>query len=226
MLLSIDNSFFDIAIDEMQHEMGILETRKTTVSLDAEKDEIKIGIGITEISKSTSVPSASKKSAKGDEKHKAEPYIPYQVVYLDDSDEKGIKLSNRNISNEIAAILKLIKEAERLCNNDRSLEDKVVQFTAECLDQVWFLFKSSAYSHEKEYRFVKLVSIDSERIKITQDPEKYVVPQLYIEREDEQPIKFARIILGPKVSQFNDIIPYIKYVDKNITVSKSKVKFR
>ena len=91
------------------------------------------------------------------------------------------------------------------------------------LEQIRYLFKSSDYKHEKEYRILKNVPINSKKI-ITREDVK-PVPKLYVKIESKLN-QISEVILGPKVDFPDYISPYIKYCDEKIEIRKSKVKFR
>ncbi|HYE11604.1 MAG TPA: tetratricopeptide repeat protein, partial [Patescibacteria group bacterium] len=154
----------------------------------------------------------------------SEPWTPYAVVYINDKDKSAMELNNAEILKEIEEISKTLLSVEKLCEQGSDLEKKLIEFISECIDQIRFLFKSVDYDYEQEFRIIKYAAIDSERIRI--DNEAIPVPHLFIERNDDRPLKYSKLIIGPKVTQVNSITPYIRYVDNNIMIEKSKVKFR
>ena len=103
--------------------------------------------------------------------------------------------------------------------NDENVEKIVMVY----LEQIRYLFKSSDYKHEKEYRILKNVPINSTKI-ITREDVK-PVPKLYVKIESKLN-QISEVILGPKVDFPDYISPYIKYCDEKIEIRKSKVKFR
>lgn len=103
--------------------------------------------------------------------------------------------------------------------NDENVEKIVMVY----LEQIRYLFKSSDYKHEKEYRILKNVPINSTKI-ITREDVK-PVPKLYVKIESKLN-QISEVILGPKVDFPDYISSYIKYCDEKIEIRKSKVKFR
>ena len=51
-----------------------------------------------------------------------------------------------------------------------------------------------------------------------------VIPGLYTYIEKE--LKYSKIKLGPKCDDIDFVAPYIKYVDRNIEVTKSQISYR
>ncbi len=76
----------------------------------------------------------------------------------------------------------------------------------------------SVYSHEHELRLIKY----SETPLL--DSNAWIVPKLYV--EVQKPLKYERVILDPKVTQANRIIPYLIYTGKVDEVVKSEVRYR
>ena len=50
------------------------------------------------------------------------------------------------------------------------------------------------------------------------------VPRLFTYLSEE--LKYSKIKLGPKCDDIDFIAPYIKYVDRNIEVTKSQISYR
>ncbi|MNB71647.1 hypothetical protein D3C81_432090 [compost metagenome] len=94
----------------------------------------------------------------------------------------------------------------------------------EAVDQIRFLFKTEDYAYEKELRLIRYAPADSPDIKLNKEASP--VPELYLEKDDGKPFRASRIILGPKVEQPGKIVPYLKYVDRDMQVMKPNVKFR
>ena len=141
--------------------------------------------------------------------------VLYRICYIDDKNNKykfqkedeDIKKSLENIYGNFKII------------NDENVEKIVMVY----LEQIRYLFKSSDYKHEKEYRILKNVPINSTKI-ITREDVK-PVPKLYVKIESKLN-QISEVILGPKVDFPDYISPYIKYCDEKIEIRKSKVKFR
>ena len=141
--------------------------------------------------------------------------VLYRICYIDD---KNNKYKFQEKDKEIERCLKNI--SENLKNISNQNEKKII---LKYLEQIRYLFKSSDYEHEEEYRILKNVPINSKKI-ITREDVK-PVPKLYVKIESRLN-QISEVILGPKVDFPDYISPYIKYCDEKIEIRKSKVKFR
>ena len=141
--------------------------------------------------------------------------VLYRICYIDDKNNKykfqkedeDIKKSLENIYGNFKII------------NDENVEKIVMVY----LEQIRYLFKSSDYKYEKEYRILKNVPINSKKIIVKKDIKP--IPKLYVNIESKFN-QISEVILGPKVDFPDYISPYIKYCDEKIEIRKSKVKFR
>ena len=97
----------------------------------------------------------------------------------------------------------------------KKLIDEILMFI---LDQIRYLFKDEHYAHERELRLIRY----SETPQI--DENSWIVPQLYV--EVKKPLEYEKIILGPKVTQSNRIVPYLLYSHKVKAIEKSKITYR
>ena len=132
----------------------------------------------------------------------------YRVFYTKEleSDDNKIILDQIEIIKE---------ELEKIC-----LKDSKSRILSE-FDIVRYLFKESKYEYEQEYRLIK--ECNDNEIQI----EKYgelQVPRLFTYVSEN--LKYSKIKLGPKCDDIDYIAPYIKYVDKNIEVTKSQIPYR
>ena len=141
--------------------------------------------------------------------------VLYRICYIDD---KNNEYKFQEKDKEIEKCLKNISENLKKISNQN--EKKII---LKYLEQIRYLFKSSDYKHEKEYRILKNVPINSKKI-ITREDVK-PVPTLYVKIESKLN-QISEVILGPKVDFPDYISPYIKYCDEKIEIRKSKVKFR
>ena len=141
--------------------------------------------------------------------------VLYRICYIDD---KNNEYKFQEKDKEIEKCLKNISENLKKISNQN--EKKII---LKYLEQIRYLFKSSDYKHEKEYRILKNVPINSKKI-ITREDVK-PVPKLYVKIESKLN-QISEVILGPKVDFPDYISPYIKYCDEKIEIRKSKVKFR
>lgn len=146
-------------------------------------------------------------------------YCLYNVLYID---EEKIKIDcdsndeEENINDDIRNIQERI-----LYLKDYELEESEKNVVKNILDQVRFLFKSTDYKHEKEARIIKF---DVNNVKITDISDGHRVPHLYINVEKD--LDISEVILGPKVTQPEEIATYIKYTGKVRKVTKSKINYK
>ena len=141
--------------------------------------------------------------------------VLYRICYIDD---KNNEYKFQEKDKEIERCLKNISKNLKNINNQN--EKKII---LKYLEQIRYLFKSSDYEHEEEYRILKNVPINSKKIIIREDVKP--VPKLYVKIESKLN-QISEVILGPKVDFPDYISPYIKYCDEKIEIRKSKVKFR
>lgn len=132
----------------------------------------------------------------------------YRVCYTKEleSDDKKVILEQ----------IKIIKEELK----EIYLKDSQSRILSE-FDIVRYLFKESKYEYEQEYRLIKECNDDEIEI------EKYgemQVPRLFTYLSEN--LKYSKIKLGPKCDDIDFIAPYIKYVDRNIEVTKSQIPYR
>jgi len=152
---------------------------------------------------------------KENEKVRQDECVLYRICYIDD---KNNKYKFQREDEDIKKCLENIHENFKIIN-DENVEKIVMIY----LEQIRYLFKSSDYKHEEEYRILKNVPINSKKI-ITREDVK-PVPKLYVKIESKLN-QISEVILGPKVDFPDYISPYIKYCDEKIEIRKSKVKFR
>ncbi|WP_150922421.1 DUF2971 domain-containing protein [Streptococcus mitis] len=132
----------------------------------------------------------------------------YRVCYTKELESDD----NKAILEQINKIKKKLKEID--------LKDSLGRILLE-FDIVRYLFKGSEYEYEQEYRLIKECNDDEIQI------EKYgemEVPRLFTYLSEE--LKYSKIKLGPKCDDIDFIAPYIKYVDRNIEVTKSQISYR
>lgn len=150
----------------------------------------------------------------------------YRVCYLS-STAKTFSIATEIFSHDIPNLEDILSESIRWLEkhigkilefkheNPEKLIDDILAFI---LEQIVFLFKDMSYSHERELRLIRY----SEEPKLDED--SFIVPQLYV--EVKKSLEFKKIILGPKVTQSNRIIPYLFYTDKVKLIEKSKIEYR
>lgn len=91
------------------------------------------------------------------------------------------------------------------------------------IDDIRYLFKDADYSYENEFRIIKSYEGEEDLI-ITCDSSNSVIPGIYTYIEKE--LKYSKIKLGPKCDDIDFVAPYIKFVDRNIEVTKSQISYR
>lgn len=84
-------------------------------------------------------------------------------------------------------------------------------------NEIRYLFKGQEYKNEKEYRVMKL----SDKPLIDETPK---IPRLYIEIDRD--IELEEVILGPKVTNGYQIVPWLKETKKVKSIKKSKRNYR
>ena len=127
---------------------------------------------------------------------------------------------------KIEGFLKEIKESINDVLNDAPVEeekDELREDLDKLLEEIRYLFKSSAYSYEKELRLLKYSEISSKNHMIKVHKVKPAA-KLYIEREDK--IELNRIIFGPKFNKPEDVVPLVNLLDEQIKCERSSKKFR
>lgn len=132
----------------------------------------------------------------------------YRVCYTKELESDD----NKVILEQIKIIKEELKEIYLKDSQSRILSE---------FDIVRYLFKESKYEYEQEYRLIKECNDDEIEI------EKYgemQVPRLFTYLSEN--LKYSKIKLGPKCDDIDFIAPYIKYVDRNIEVTKSQIPYR
>lgn len=123
---------------------------------------------------------------------------------------------------KIEGFLNEIKEAINDALNDASVEE-LREDLDKLLEEIRYLFKSSAYSYEKELRLLKYSELSSKNKKIKVHKVKPAA-KLYIERDT--PIELKSIIFGPKYNKPEDVVPLVNLLDEQIECKRSSKKFK
>jgi len=133
----------------------------------------------------------------------------YKVHYCNDTDTAIRRL--------LTAISVSINGYREKIINNTSIRQEVYSI----LNEISFFFKNNAYSHEKEVRLV--LTADNEANRPFLDRKGNAVPKLYMNVNN--PIQLTEVILGSKVPNPSEIIPFLKYsgVEK---VTLSKIPYR
>ena len=137
---------------------------------------------------------------------------------------------------EIYKVCYNVKEdlLEEEINAIESAFDKIKKYTSDkrqeyfslalnLIDDIRYLFKDVDYSYENEYRIIKSYE-GKEDVIFSSESSNSVIPGLYTYIDTE--LKYSKIKLGPKCDDIDFIAPYIKYVDRNIEVTKSQISYR
>ncbi|WP_238918193.1 hypothetical protein [Clostridium sp. YIM B02555] len=69
-----------------------------------------------------------------------------------------------------------------------------------------------------------ILESDPDKVKITGDAEGFVVLHTYI--EIDKPLMIDEVILGPKVKNPTEAANYIYFVNRDISVSKSRIQYQ
>lgn len=161
-------------------------------------------------------------------------FLPYSTSEnnktSEDSEDDLEKDFEKAPEDEIRNSLKEIKTImqKKLQTNENN--SKILQKWRKYMDILKFLFKKVDYQYEDEYRILvnqqDLTKI--EYLKIDNIPWGYKMhTYLYDEKGNKLPLKFKEIMVGPKsIQDLNYIAEIIKYCDKNITITTSKIQYR
>lgn len=134
----------------------------------------------------------------------------YKVCYRDDELKKEIKI--------IKSVFKKIKKY------GKDKEKETIFLSAlNLIDDIRYLFKDVDYSYENEYRIIKSYE-GKEDVIFSSESSNSVIPGLYAYIDTE--LKYSKIKLGPKCDDIDFVAPYIKFVDRNIEVTKSQISYR
>jgi DNA uptake lipoprotein len=150
-------------------------------------------------------------------------YCLYGVQYMKWNDDEQKYELNDDLQESIKSICEKLSALNITKNKDKKEKEKLKAATQNLLDQVRFLFKDNIYAYEAEERIIKSES-DPKKVKFTGDNENFVVPHTYI--EIDKPLMIDEVILGPKVKNPTEAANYIYFSDKNISVSKSRIKYQ
>ena len=161
-------------------------------------------------------------------------FLPYSTSEnnktSEDSEDDLEKDFEKAPEDEIRNSLKEIKTImqKKLQTNENN--SKILQKWRKYMDILKFLFKKVDYQYEDEYRILvnqqDLTKIEYQ--KIDNIPWGYKMhTYLYDEKGNKLPLTFKEIMVGPKsIQDLNYIAEIIKYCDKNITITTSKIQYR
>ncbi|MBN1047037.1 tetratricopeptide repeat protein [Clostridium botulinum] len=150
-------------------------------------------------------------------------YCLYKVQYMKWNDDKQKYELNDTLKESLNVICDKLIALNITEHKNKNERGKLKAATQNLLDQVRFLFKDDIYAYEAEERIIKSES-NLKKVKFTGDNENFVVPHTYI--EIDKPLMIDEVILGPKVKNPTEAANYIYFSDKNILVSKSRIKYQ
>ena len=153
--------------------------------------------------------------------------LMYHKDYITSLISDGIEIfevcydfSKKSLDEEI----KNLKSAfENIVNYEADKKNIYFSSALNLIDDIRYLFKDADYSYENEFRIIKSYEGKEDEI-ITGDSSNSVIPGLYTYINKE--LKYSKIKLGPKCDDIDYVAPYIKFVDRNIEVSKSQISYR
>lgn len=163
-------------------------------------------------------------------------YRLYRVLYLKDGAlPDNTDLEIKELYN---SFINLFKElCSQYAGYPSHLKNIVSNSVVKIINSVIYLFKNIDYQYEKEMRIVlRRSASDFERddidIQVTNSTEKAPVPKVFIYAK--KPLEIEEVILGPKTSEIDDIIPYItmrllrmnNYQEEKVYITKSLIKYR
>ena len=143
----------------------------------------------------------------------------YRVCYVDVVGNEIKIISTKNLGDNQDKIKKLENEIKKL------KEIKKDNLHLPTLSNIGFLFKKSDYSYENEYRIVFDTENTKEEKVVAEDNTNSALPFLYVYLT-EKPLKYSKLILGPKAIDIDYIAPYINYCDKKIKIERSSISYR
>lgn len=154
----------------------------------------------------------------------------YRICYLnEDSLKKGkIKLKEKDNEllkngNRLSKIEGLLKEIKNVLKDVLENKEELRDVFDLLLEEIRYLFKSSAYKEEEELRILRYSELgpNNKEIKVHNvEP----AAKLYIERDTE--IELKSIIFGPKFKEPENVTPLVHLLDKDIICKRSSKKFK
>ena len=154
--------------------------------------------------------------------------LTYHSEYIKSLIEDGIEIykvcynvKEDLLEEEINSIKSAFNEIK---NYDDDKEKEGIFLSAlNLIDDIRYLFKDADYSYENEYRIIQSYE-GNEDVIFSSESSNSVIPGLYAYIDKE--LKYSKIKLGPKCDDIDFVAPYIKFVDRNIEVTKSQISYR
>lgn len=162
-------------------------------------------------------------------------YRLYEVLYLDDGE-----IIN-SVPIEVKTLFKnIVDQTSKLCVTCNSLTSVSREVVEKSINKMFaklkYLFKSSDYAYEQEMRIIlrrpleelKRDDIDIQFTSVTSTS----VPKIFV--YTNKSLLIQEIILGPKIAETDDLIPFLttKLLDinnfnsENVLISKSEIRYR
>ena len=152
--------------------------------------------------------------------------LTYHFKYIKDLIEEGVEiykvcynLAEDSLDKEIDSI-KLAFDKIKEYDDGRK---KYFSLALNLIDDIRYLFKEADYSYENEYRIIKSYE-GKEDVIFSSESSNSVIPGLYAYIDKE--LKYSKIKLGPKCDDIDFVAPSLKFVDRNIEVTKSQISYR
>jgi hypothetical protein len=151
--------------------------------------------------------------------------LTYHKEYIENLINDGIEIYK--VCYNIDELNHEIEEIKKVFNKIKDPKDvkgqNLFSSALNLIDDIRYLFKDADYSYENEYRIIKSYEGKEDEI-ITCDSSNSVIPGIYTYIDKE--LKYSKIKLGPKCDDIDFVAPYIKFVDRNIEVTKSQISYR
>ena len=163
-------------------------------------------------------------------------YRLYEILYIQNG-----QIANK-VTDEVNELYKNMLDkfscvSSIYCNADQEIRNAVISAISKIINKLKYLFKSVDYIYEQEMRFVlrrpladlKRDDIDIQMTPVTKDN---TVPKIYI--YTNKTLLIEEIILGPKVNETDDIVPFLEwkllklnnYETDKVTITKSEIEYR
>jgi len=163
-------------------------------------------------------------------------YRLYKVLYIKDG-----RLLNNTDSETVKLYDDFVTSFSELCSKYLGYTDQLKSIVSESVQKIIssiiYLFKNTDYQYEKEMRIILQRSVsDLERkdidIQLTKPTKDNPIPRTFI--YTKKPLIIDEIILGPKLNDIDNLIPYITmrllkmhdYQEENIHITKSLIEYR
>lgn len=152
--------------------------------------------------------------------------LTYHSEYIKSLIDEGIEIYKVCYDLEEDSLVEEIKSIKSAFDKIKENDDdrnKYISSALNLIDDIRYLFKDVDYSYENEYRIIKSFE-GKEDVIFSSESSNSVIPGLYAYIDKE--LKYSKIKLGPKCDDIDFVAPYIKFVDRNIEVTKSQISYR